>query len=477
MLTRYFNQDPIENFFGNIRSYGVRNIAPNTVSFEGTFKALIINNYSEPHSSRANCEEDHNECLQSLDSFLKDKNIITPDIPDTNDTIHFNSEICFDQSIEIDAGQSNYVCGWVLKRFLKFIIKRTYLKLPAQIQPNDGLPTFICMNCNKTLEICLEFVKLCEKSDEVLRNALLTIIKDENLVTDVKKKNLHVCQDSTNLSCLIEDKNKTELKNETNNIMKPNNCNDNISNNFSNLNLLEKVSQKQQCFTCGKIMSSRFRLKTHLATHSGEKPYECPHCNKKFTIAQNLNVHMRIHTGEKPFNCTICGETFAQSSGLTAHKRKHTGQTPYQCVLCPRSFRTIGHLQYHIRCHTGEKNYECDTCSHAFITRSDLKQHLLTHIGDKPHVCELLKKLEYSTKNMSRDIYYSEKYYDEEHEYRHVVLPKEMVKLVPKNHLMSEQEWRSIGVQQSQGWVHYMTHQPEPHILLFRRKKTTTQSK
>lgn len=25
---------------------------------------------------------------------------------------------------------------------------------------------------------------------------------------------------------------------------------------------------------------------------------------------------------------------------------------------------------------------------------------------------------------------------------------------------MSEQEWRSIGVQQSKGWVHYMTHAP-----------------
>ncbi|CAH0721710.1 unnamed protein product, partial [Brenthis ino] len=119
MLTKNFNQDPIENFFGNIRSYGVRNIAPNTVSFEGAFKALMINNYSEPHSSGANCEEDHNECLQSLDFFLKDKNIITPDIPDT---IHFNSEICFDHSNEIDVGQSNYVCGWILKRCLKFII-------------------------------------------------------------------------------------------------------------------------------------------------------------------------------------------------------------------------------------------------------------------------------------------------------------------------------------------------------------------
>ena len=34
---------------------------------------------------------------------------------------------------------------------------------------------------------------------------------------------------------------------------------------------------------------------------------------------------------------------------------------------------------------------------------------------------------------------------------------------------MSEIEWRSIGIQQSAGWVHYMIHEPEPHIILFRR--------
>lgn len=40
------------------------------------------------------------------------------------------------------------------------------------------------------------------------------------------------------------------------------------------------------------------------------------------------------------------------------------------------------------------------------------------------------------------------------------MLPKEIAKLVPKTHLMSEAEWRSIGVQQSQGWIHYMRHDP-----------------
>lgn len=61
------------------------------------------------------------------------------------------------------------------------------------------------------------------------------------------------------------------------------------------------------------------------------------------------------------------------------------------------------------------------------------------------------------------------------HIHRHVMLPKEIAKLVPRGRLMSEKEWRSIGVQQSPGWIHYMIHKPEPHILLFRRPICTRQ--
>ncbi|GAX21352.1 cyclin-dependent kinase regulatory subunit CKS1 [Fistulifera solaris] len=66
-------------------------------------------------------------------------------------------------------------------------------------------------------------------------------------------------------------------------------------------------------------------------------------------------------------------------------------------------------------------------------------------------------------------IEYSEKYADEVNEYRHVILPKELAKTLPKSRLLTESEWRSIGVQQSRGWQHYAIHRPEPHILLFRR--------
>ncbi len=64
---------------------------------------------------------------------------------------------------------------------------------------------------------------------------------------------------------------------------------------------------------------------------------------------------------------------------------------------------------------------------------------------------------------------YSEKYFDSIYEYRHVILPKEIFKKIPAKRLLSESEWRSIGIAQSKGWVHYSIHKPEPHILLFRR--------
>lgn len=71
--------------------------------------------------------------------------------------------------------------------------------------------------------------------------------------------------------------------------------------------------------------------------------------------------------------------------------------------------------------------------------------------------------------------------------HRHVILPQSLVDKVPKTKLMTEQEWRdlgmslfydghhrctdvdAVGIRQSRGWVHYYLHKPEPHVLLFRR--------
>ncbi|GAA6009264.1 cyclin-dependent kinases regulatory subunit [Rhodotorula paludigena] len=72
---------------------------------------------------------------------------------------------------------------------------------------------------------------------------------------------------------------------------------------------------------------------------------------------------------------------------------------------------------------------------------------------------------------LESSIWYSDRYADDEYEYRHVILPKGLVKYLPRDRLAEENEWRSLGVRQSPGWFHYERHAPEPHILLFKRPK------
>ncbi|XP_024874994.1 uncharacterized protein LOC112456393 isoform X2 [Temnothorax curvispinosus] len=66
---RYVNQDPLENFFGCIRSTGGRDINPTCTNFCGAYKVLLINNLSSRHSIGQNCE---NICDGHLLFSLKD---------------------------------------------------------------------------------------------------------------------------------------------------------------------------------------------------------------------------------------------------------------------------------------------------------------------------------------------------------------------------------------------------------------------
>jgi uncharacterized Zn-finger protein len=54
--------------------------------------------------------------------------------------------------------------------------------------------------------------------------------------------------------------------------------------------------------------------------------FQCNLCPKKFTRAHNLRSHLRTHSDERPFVCTVCGKGFARQHDRKRHEAIHSGK-------------------------------------------------------------------------------------------------------------------------------------------------------
>ena len=77
LQTGYVNQDPLENFFGALRSYGRRYVTPTCWQSEGVYKSLLVNNLVSKHSSGANCLDDKGKSINLLTVLSKAENLNT----------------------------------------------------------------------------------------------------------------------------------------------------------------------------------------------------------------------------------------------------------------------------------------------------------------------------------------------------------------------------------------------------------------
>lgn len=129
LLTRNINQDPLEKFFCNIRSNGVRNTSPTCSQFIGAFKTLLVNNLTSPHSVGANCEQDDNKALfKPLKTLLNYKEKRGSQQP--TDIVNVDSVInCFMQTSETELINNNTTSKEAKKYVTGYIIKKTIQKI------------------------------------------------------------------------------------------------------------------------------------------------------------------------------------------------------------------------------------------------------------------------------------------------------------------------------------------------------------
>ncbi len=192
-----------------------------------------------------------------------------------------------------------------------------------------------------------------------------------------------------------------------------------------------KKSTQHRCTVCKKCFNDSFKLKEHIHTHTGEKPYRCKMCGKQSAQKLNMRAHIKgVHKMSWPetLKYMIIEDTSNMTSTLKkkghpstrgiSSQNSHSnvmdkwpsvkGDGPHQCKLCGLTVKYYNTLVRHMRLHKGVKvvksathadlvekitfirgRYECPVCIKRFKHHHHTSNHIYMHTADSPYKCDI----------------------------------------------------------------------------------------
>lgn len=137
-----------------------------------------------------------------------------------------------------------------------------------------------------------------------------------------------------------------------------------------------------KCLDCDLTFTSDVRLRHHMmvAHNRLEGTLSCPHCSKRFVNQLRLKTHMISHSEDRPYTCEICGFNLKTKIQLIKHhQNRHSDERPLQCRYCPWRCKQVSALVCHERTHTNERPYSCSVCRQRFKYLGDKNKHERRH--------------------------------------------------------------------------------------------------